>query len=113
MKKAKDSVPRIKDTIPHSQRIADLKKYRPESYDALKNPPADALLAYNVIDLRKKKKMSEQDLAEKAGVSVRKIKKLERLGLRKGPTVQEIGLLAGALKVPCARLFKHIDMTKK
>ena len=88
-----------------------LKKTRPDLYASLKNPSPRISLGWNLIKLRSKKKLSQVELAEKAGVSSRTILNIENENSTYSPTLGIIDLIAKALGVTASDLVKNVDLT--
>ena len=63
------------------------------------------MLYKNLIELRKKKKWSQQKLAEKSGLSYNTVTKIEQ-NLSNHPTIQTVEKLAKALEVSIEELIK-------
>jgi transcriptional regulator with XRE-family HTH domain len=89
-----------------------LKRKRPDIYRALKNPGPRISLAWNLIKLRDKKKMTQVELARRAGISSRTIISIEDENGNYSPTLGVIDGIAKALKVTASDLVKNVDLTK-
>jgi DNA-binding XRE family transcriptional regulator len=91
--------------------IKHLKKRRPDLYASLKNPSPRVSLGWNLIKLRNKKKLTQVELAEKAGVSSRTVLNIENENSTYSPTLGIIDLIAKALGVTASDLVKNVDLT--
>ena len=63
------------------------------------------MLADNIKKLRKQRKLSQEELAKKAGVTYSTLIKLES-GVNKNPTIKTIQQIAGALEVTLDELTR-------
>jgi len=63
------------------------------------------MLAQNIKKLRKQRKLSQEELAKKAGVTYSTLIKLES-GVNKNPTIKTIQQIAAALEVTLDELTK-------
>ena len=63
------------------------------------------MLAQNIKKLRKQRKLSQEELAKKAGVTYSTLIKLES-GVNKNPTIKTIQQIAAALEVSLDELTK-------
>jgi transcriptional regulator with XRE-family HTH domain len=63
------------------------------------------MLAQNIKKLRKQRKLSQEELAKKAGVTYSTLIKLES-GVNKNPTIKTIQQIATALEVTLDELTK-------
>ena len=63
------------------------------------------MLAQNIKKLRKQRKLSQEELAKKAGVTYSTLIKLES-GVNKNPTIKTIQQIAAALEVSLDELAK-------
>ena len=68
------------------------------------------IFAENVRRLRKEKKLSQQALAERAGISLITIQNYE--GMRRWPSPEFVSVIAKALGVPESELFLDSDSEK-
>jgi transcriptional regulator with XRE-family HTH domain len=89
-----------------------MKRRRPDIYKALKDPEPLVCLAWNMMENRKLKGWTQQDLADKSGVSKRAIAYIESYSSRYNASVQIVQKLAAALGVQFVDLFRHVDMTR-
>jgi transcriptional regulator with XRE-family HTH domain len=64
------------------------------------------MLAQNIKKLRKQRKLSQEELAKKAGVTYSTLIKLES-GANKNPTIRTIQQIAAALEVTLDELTKE------
>ncbi len=112
MKTQSHKVPQIKGMITHEESMRRLKRDRPEVYKALKDPDPRACLAWNVIEYRSEKKLSQKELAERADVSLRTVAYIEDYEAEFSPSIQIVQKLAKALGVKFTDLFETVDMTK-
>ena len=110
MKTAKNNfVPRF---VTGKESMDRLKKNRPDLYEALKKPSPKACLGANVMILRKKRGLSQKDLADKAKVGFRTLQRLEEAQPASNPTMDVVESVARALQVEMKSLFSPIDLTK-
>ncbi|HTA75801.1 MAG TPA: helix-turn-helix transcriptional regulator [bacterium] len=98
--------------ISHADSMKALKKRRPDVYKALKDPEPMACLAWNVMEYRHEKGLSQKALAAKAGVSLRTIAYLEEYRDKFNPQIKIVQAIAKALGVKFTELFQTVDMTK-
>jgi DNA-binding XRE family transcriptional regulator len=97
--------------ISEEEATKELKKKRPDLYASLKNPGPHLSLAWNVIKLRAKKKMTQVELARRAGISSRTIISIEDENGNYSPTLGVIDGIAKALGVTASDLVKTVDLT--
>ncbi len=67
------------------------------------------MLAQNIKKLRKQRKLSQEELAKKAGVTYSTLIKLES-GVNKNPTIKTIQQIAAALDVISGRTDSKVDL---
>jgi DNA-binding XRE family transcriptional regulator len=103
---------KLKGFLTHAQSMASLKKRRPDLYATLKRPSLRACIAFNVFNRRTKLKLSQSELAEKAGISRRAAQYIEDLNSRVSPSLDALEKVAKALKLEMTDLFKNVDLTK-
>lgn len=112
MKTKTQKVPRVKGMISREESMKRLAKTRPEVYKAMKDPEPRACLAWNVMEYRQDKSLTQKALAEKAGVSLRTIAYIEDYEEEFSPNIQIVQKIAQALGVRFTDLFQSVDMTK-
>jgi DNA-binding XRE family transcriptional regulator len=88
-----------------------MKRTRPDIYKALKNPGPRISLAWNLIKLRDKKKLTQVEVARRAGISSRTIISIEDENGTYSPTLGIIDAIAKALGVTASDLVKNVDLT--
>ena len=96
----------------HEENIKKLKKTKPEAYKSLKNPDPKTCLAWNVIETRNKKHMTQKELADKSGVSLRTINYIEDLDYGYNASLDVIQKMAKALGVGFRDLLQDVDLTE-
>jgi ribosome-binding protein aMBF1 (putative translation factor) len=101
-------VPRF---LTEKESLERLKKNRPDLYESLKKPSPKACLGANVMTLRRKKGLSQKDLADKAKVGFRTLQRLEEAQPNSNPTIDVVEGVATALGVNIQELFKPVDLT--
>ncbi len=67
------------------------------------------LIRYNIKKYRKTSHMTQQELADKAGLSMNYIAKIESQKLQRGFTIVSLGRIADALKIDIRKLFDEIE----
>ena len=112
LKPKRPKVPPINGMVSHQESMRRLKRDRPEVYKALKDPDPRACLAWNVIEYRSEKILSQRALAEKADVSLWTVAYIEDYEAEFSPSIQIVQKLAKALGVKFTDLFETVDMTK-
>jgi len=112
MKTQVRKTPHVKGMISHEESMGRLKKMRPEVYKALKDPEPRACLAWNLMEYRQEKGMTQKVLAEKAGVSLRTVAYIEDYEEKFSPNIKIVQMIAKALGVKFTDLFQTVDMTK-
>lgn len=112
MKTQTHKIPRIKGMASHEKTMRRLKKTRSEAYKALKDPEPRACLAWNLMEYRREKGLTQKALAEKAGVSLRTIAYIEDYEEQFSPNIKIVQGIARALGVKFTDLFQAVDMTK-
>lgn len=106
-------IPHIKGMVSHDESMKQLKKAKPEAYKALKDPEPRACLAWNLLEYRHEKGLSQKALAEKAGVSLRTVAYIEDYEEKFSPNIKIVQAIAKALGVKFTDLFQAVDMTKE
>jgi len=96
----------------HEENVKKLKKVKPEAYKSLKNPDPKACLAWNVIKIRNDMHMTQKELADKSGISLRTINYIENLDYGYNATLDVIQKLAKALKHGFRDLLQDVDFTE-
>jgi DNA-binding XRE family transcriptional regulator len=102
----------IKGMISHEESMKQLKKTRPEVYKALKDPEPRACLAWNLMEYRHEKGLTQKALADKAGVSLRTVAYIEDYEEKFSPNIKIVQMIAKALGVKFTDLFQAVDMSK-
>lgn len=67
------------------------------------------IIRYNIKKIRNKRNLTQQQLADKAGVTMNYIAKIESQKMQRGFTITVLGRIADALEVDIRELFKPID----
>lgn len=112
MKTQVRKLPHIKGMISHEENMKQLKRTRPDVYKALKDPEPRACLAWNLMEYRHKKELTQNALAEKAGVSLRTISYIEDYEEKFSPNIKIVQAIAKTLGVKFTDLFETVDITK-
>jgi DNA-binding XRE family transcriptional regulator len=112
MKTQVKKIPHIKGMISREESLRQLKKSKPETYKALKNPEPRACLAWNLLEYRHDKGLTQKALADKAGVSLRTVAYIEDYEEKFSPNIKIVQAIAKALGVKFTDLFETVDMTK-
>jgi DNA-binding XRE family transcriptional regulator len=112
MKTQIKKLPHIKGMISHEESMKRLKKTKPEAYKALKDPEPRACLAWNLMEYRHEKGLTQKALADKAGISLRTIAYIEDYEEQFSPNIKIVQAIAKALGVKFTDLFQTVDMTK-
>ncbi len=102
----------LKGFTSHEENVRKLRKIKPEAYKSLKNPDPKACLAWNVIEIRNKKHMTQKELSNKAGVSLRTINYIEDLDYGYNASLDVIQKMAKALGVGFRDLLRDVDLTE-
>lgn len=96
----------------HGKNLKALKRLKPEAYKSLKSPDPKACLAWNVVEWRCKKGMTQKALADKSGVSLRTIIYIEDLSHGYNASLDVVQKLAKALGVGFRDLLQEVDLTE-
>lgn len=112
MKTLNRKAPYVKGMISHEESMKQLKKARPEVYKALKDPEPRACLAWNLMEYRHEKGLTQKSLADKAGVSLRTVAYIEDYEEKFSPNIKIVQAIAKALGVKFTDLFETVDITK-
>jgi|ERR1039458_6595206 DNA-binding XRE family transcriptional regulator len=96
----------------HEENVKKLKKTNPAAYKSLKNPDPKACLAWNLIEIRNKKHLTQKELSDKSGVSLRTINYIENLDYGYNATLDVIQKVAKALGVSFRDLLQDVDLTE-
>lgn len=67
------------------------------------------IIRYNIRRLREEAKLTQQQLADKAGITMNYVAKIESKKMQRGFTIVILGRIADALEVDIRELFKPID----
>jgi len=96
----------------HEENVKKLKKTKPEAYKSLKNPDPKSCLAWNLVEIRNKKHLTQKELSDKSGVSLRTINYIENLDYGYNATLDVIQKLAKALGHGFRDLLQDVDFTE-
>lgn len=67
------------------------------------------IVRYNIKKLREKAGLTQQQLADKAGISMNYVAKIESKKMQRGFTIVSLGRIADALGLDIRELFKPIN----
>lgn len=67
------------------------------------------IIRYNIRRLREEANLTQQQLADKAGITMNYVAKIESKKMQRGCTIVIAGRIADALNVDIRELFKPID----
>lgn len=67
------------------------------------------IVRYNIKRLREKAGLTQQQLADKAGISMNYVAKIESKKMQRGFTIVSLGRIADALGLDIRELFKPIN----
>lgn len=67
------------------------------------------IIRYNIRKLREEANLTQQQLADKAGITMNYVAKIESKKMQRGFTIVILGRIADALEVDIRELFKPID----
>lgn len=67
------------------------------------------IIRYNIKRLREKAGLTQQQLADKAGITMNYVAKIESKKMQRGFTIVSLGRIADALGLDIRELFKPID----
>lgn len=67
------------------------------------------IIRYNIRRLREEANLTQQQLADKAGITMNYVAKIESKKMQRGFTIVILGRIANALEVDIRELFKPID----
>ncbi len=67
------------------------------------------IIRYNIKRLREEAGLTQQQLADKAGITMNYIAKIESKKMQRGFTIISLGRIADALGLDIRELFKPID----
>ena len=96
--------------LTEKEHIENIKKKRPELYKLLENPSPKARLAANIYRLRNAHKITQKELADKAGIGLKTFQRIETAQPDSNPTMDAIAALAKSLKVDIQELYEHIEI---
>jgi len=71
------------------------------------------IIRYNIKKYREKAGLTQQQLADKSGVTMNYIAKIESPKMQRGFTITVLGHIADALEIDIRELFKPQDNAKK
>lgn len=67
------------------------------------------VIRYNIKRIRESKNLTQQQLADKANITMNYLSKIESIKMQRGLSIVILGRLADALEVDIRELFKPID----
>lgn len=67
------------------------------------------IIRYNIRRLREEANLTQQQLADKAGITMNYVAKIESKKMQRGFTIVILGRIADALEVDIRELFKPTD----
>lgn len=67
------------------------------------------IIRYNIRRFREEANLTQQQLADKAGITMNYVAKIESKKMQRGFTIVILGRIADALEVDIRELFKPID----
>lgn len=67
------------------------------------------IIRYNIKRLREEAGLTQQQLADKAGITMNYVAKIESKKMQRGFTIVSLGRIADALGLDIRELFKPID----
>lgn len=67
------------------------------------------IIRYNIKRIRENKGLTQQQLADKAGITMNYLAKIESQKMQRGFTITIVGRLADALQVDISELFKESE----
>lgn len=67
------------------------------------------IIRYNIKRLREEAGLTQQQLADKAGITMNYLAKIESQKMQRGCTIVIVGRIADALGIDIRELFKPID----
>lgn len=67
------------------------------------------IIRYNIRRLREEANLTQQQLADKAGITMNYVAKIESKKMQRGFTIVILGRIADALEVDIRELFRPID----
>lgn len=67
------------------------------------------IIRYNIKKYREKANLTQQELADKVGVSMNYIAKIESKRMQRGFTIVVLGRIADALEIDIRNLFNEIE----
>jgi len=67
------------------------------------------IIRYNIRRLREEANLTQQQLADKAGITMNYVAKIESKKMQRGFTIVILGRIADTLEVDIRELFKPID----
>lgn len=70
------------------------------------------IIRYNIKKYREAKKLTQQQLADKAGISMNYLAKIESQKMQRGFTIVILGRIADALEIDIRNLFNPLDKNK-
>lgn len=96
----------------HEENVKKLQRSNPTAYKSLKNPDPKSCLAWNLIETRNKKHLTQKELSDKSGVGLRTITYIENLSYGYNATLDVVQKLAKALGVGFRDLLQDVDLTE-
>jgi DNA-binding XRE family transcriptional regulator len=96
--------------LSEKEHVENIKRKRPDLYKLLANPTPKARLAANIYRLRKARKITQKELADKAGIGLKTFQRIETAQPDSNPTMDAIAGLAKAVGVDIQELYEHIEI---
>ncbi len=70
------------------------------------------IIRHNIKKYREAANLTQQQLADKAGITMNYVAKIESTKMQRGFTIVIIGRIADALEIDIRKLFDEVDTTK-
>jgi len=96
--------------LSEKEHIENIKRKKPELYKLLENPSPKARLAANIYRLRNAHKMTQKELADKAGIGLKTFQRIETAQPDSNPTLDAIAALSKALRVDIQELYEKLEI---
>jgi DNA-binding XRE family transcriptional regulator len=96
----------------HEENVRKLKRTNPTAFKSLKNPDPKTCLAWNLIEIRNKKHMTQKELSDKSGIALRTVTYIENLDYGYNASLDVIQKIAKALGVGFRDLLQDVDLTE-
>ncbi len=71
------------------------------------------IVRYNIKKYRNKANLTQQQLADKAGITMNYLAKIESKKMNRGFTIVILGRIADALEIDIRKLFDQVEKEKK